>query len=135
MATSPRPIVQPEARPDLEAHRKAVGELPQVVQGLVSIIGRKLTAYIASVSDARAIDRWIEQNAKPQKDVEPRIRLAYRVAGMLARFESPAVVQAWFAGMNPDLNDRVPITLLREGDVEIDGKTVLDAARAFVAQG
>ncbi len=135
MATSTRPIVQPEARPDLEAHRKAVGEFPHVVEGLVSILGRKLTAYIASITDARAIDRWVQENAKPQKDVEPRIRLAYRIAGMLARFESPAVVQAWFTGMNPDLNDRVPINLLRDGDLETDGKAVLDAARTFVAQG
>jgi hypothetical protein len=126
-------LVQPHS--DLEAHRRALGEFPQVVQGLVSILGRKLTAYIASISDARAIDRWIEQNAKPQKEVEPRIRLAYRVAGLLAQFESPAVVQAWFTGMNPKLDDRVPITLLREGEVEIDGKAVLDSARSYVAQG
>ncbi|HLH09494.1 MAG TPA: hypothetical protein VKW78_19810 [Terriglobales bacterium] len=126
MATSTRPLVQPEGRPELR-------EFPEVVEGLVSILGRKLTAYIASISDARAIDRWIQDRAKPQRDVEPRIRLAYQIAGMLRRFESPAVVQAWFTGLNPDLNDRVPINLLREGDIEVEGKAVLDAARTFVA--
>jgi hypothetical protein len=53
---------------------------------------------------------------------------------MLVKFDSPAVVQAWLIGLNPELNDRVPISLLRDGD-EVDGKEVLRAARAFVAGG
>jgi hypothetical protein len=124
-----------QPRPDLEAHREATSAgFPQVVQALVSIIGRKLTAYVASVKDARAIDRWL-QNAIPQKDVEQRIRLAYHIAAMLEKFDSHAVVQAWFLGLNPELDDRVPISLLREGDLEVNGKEVLRAARAFVAGG
>jgi hypothetical protein len=122
-------------RPDLEAHRQAVtASFPDVVRSLVSIIGRKQTAYIASIKDARAIDRWTE-DATPQKDVEQRIRLAYHVASMLGKADSDAVVQAWFLGLNPELNDAVPITLLRDGDIEVDGKRVLNAARAFLAGG
>ena len=87
------PLTKPRA--DFAAHRRATAtEFPKVVETLVSLIGRKLTAYIASVKDARAIDRWLE-NAKPQKNVEQRIRLAYHVASMLAEFDSPAVIQAW----------------------------------------
>jgi hypothetical protein len=120
-------------RPDLEAHRKAVtAEFPEVVQGLVSILGRKLIAYIAGIKDARAIDRWL-QNASPQKDAERRIRCAYHVASLLAASDTPPVVQAWFLGLNPELNDQVPITLLRDGDLEVDGRRVLTAARAFTA--
>ena len=120
-------------RPDLDAHRQAVtAAFPDVVRSLVSIIGRKQTAYIASVKDARAIDRWME-NASPQKDVEQRIRLAYHVARMLRSSDSEGVVQAWFVGLNPELSDAVPITLLREGNLDTDGKRVLNAARAFVA--
>jgi hypothetical protein len=121
--------------PDLDAHRKATSsEFPIVVEALVAIIGRKLTAYIAGVKDARAIDRWM-QNATPQKEAERRIRLAYHVAGTLAAFDSPAVVQAWFIGLNPELDDQVPIELLRTGDIEANGKRVLGAARAFVTGG
>jgi hypothetical protein len=120
-------------RPDLEAYREAtMGAFPDVVRSLVAILGRKQTAYIASVKDARAIDRWLE-NATPQKDVEQRIRLTYHIAGMLSKFDSNAVVQAWLVGLNPELDDAVPITLLREGNPEIDGKKVLNAARAFIA--
>lgn len=123
-------------RPDLEAHRKAMSApFEQVVTDLVSIIGRKLTAHIASVKDARAIDRWVVQNASPQKDVEQRLRLAYHVASMIAKFDTAAVVQAWLMGLNPELDDQVPIRLLREGDLNTDGKRVLNAARAFVAGG
>lgn len=125
------------ARPrlDLEAYRKATAaDFPTVVDSLVQIIGRKLTAYVASVKDARALDRW-RQGADPQKEVERRIRLTYHIASMLAGHDSAAVVQAWLTGLNPELDDAVPVKLLREGDVEQDGKRVLNAARAFVAGG
>jgi len=47
-------------RPDLFAHREAL-RLPasKVVEKLVEIVGRKLTAYVGGVKDARAVDRWI----------------------------------------------------------------------------
>jgi len=123
------------ARPDLEAHRQAItAAFPEVVRSLVAIVGRKQTAYIASIKDARAVDRWME-NAAPQKDVEQRVRLAYHVAAMLRSTDSEGVVQAWFVGLNPELDDDVPIKLLREGSLEVDGKRVLNAARAFVAGG
>src|SRR5882724_12440049 len=102
MATS---TVVARPRLDFDAHRKATTEeFATVVEGLVSIVGRKLTAYIASIKDARAIERWM-QTATPQRDVERRVRLAYHVAGMLAGFDSPAVVQAWLTGLNPELDD------------------------------
>jgi hypothetical protein len=123
------------SRPDLEAHRKATAaDFPTVIKELTGILGRKLTAYAASVKDARALDRWM-QNAAPQKDVERRLRLTYQIAAMLADFDAPAVVQAWFIGLNPELDDAVPITLLRDGDVESDGRRVLGAAKAFIAGG
>lgn len=125
------------ARPrlDLEAYRKATAaDFPTVVESLMQIIGRKLTAYVASVKDARALDRW-KEGAAPQKNVERRIRLTYHVVSMLAGYDSGPVIQAWLTGLNPELDDAVPAKLLREGDVEQDGKRVLNAARAFVAGG
>jgi hypothetical protein len=122
-------------RPDLASHRIATSaDFPSIVEKLVAIIGRKLTSYVAGIKDARAIDRWL-QNAAPQKDVERRLRLTYQIVAMLEGFDSHAVVQAWLIGLNPELDDEVPIKLLREGDIEKDGKRVLGAARAFVAGG
>ena len=47
-------------RRDRLAHREAL-RLPasKVVEKLVEIVGRKLTAYISGVKNARAVDRWI----------------------------------------------------------------------------
>lgn len=122
-------------RPDLAAHREAVSvPFDQLVRDLVAVIGRKLTAYIAGVKDVRALDRWME-GAAPYNNVDERLRFAYRVIKTLEKHDHAAVVQAWLTGLNPELNDRVPIRLLREGELETVGPEILAAVRAFVAGG
>lgn len=123
------------SRPDLAAHREATASpFPKVVDELVRLIGKKLTAYIAGVKDVRALDRWID-GAAPYKNAEDRLRFAYRVVKTLEKHDHSAVVQAWLTGLNPELNDRVPMRLLREGDLEKVGPEILGAVRAFVAGG
>lgn len=121
------------ARPDLAAHRKSVS-LPwrELVQQLSGIIGRKLTAYIAGVKDVRAIDRWI-QGGDASDLVMQRLRLAFQISFTLSEHDSKAVVQAWLTGINPELGDRVPLRLLREGDLEEVGPVLLGAVRTFLA--
>ena len=122
-------------RPDLLAYREATSlEFSKLVKELTSILGKKLTAYIASVKDSRAIDRWIA-GSEPYKGVEERLRLAYRLAKVINDQDGSRVVQTWFTGLNPELNDRVPIRLLREEDIESVGPEILGAARAFLAGG
>jgi hypothetical protein len=36
-------------------------------------------------------------------------------------------------GLNPELTDRVPIRLLRDGDLAVVGPEILGAVRAFLA--
>ena len=126
--------IHASVRPELAAFRESMSlSFPELVERLTAAIGKKLTAYIGSVKDVRAIDRWIAGN-DPYGDVEVRLRLAYRVVKMLSDYsESNRIVQAWLTGLNPELNDRVPLRLLREGDPEVVGPEVLAAARAFVA--
>lgn len=45
------------------------------------------------------------------------------------------MVQSWFQGLNPQLEDRSPTRLLWEGDLDEVGPLVLAAARAFAATG
>jgi len=117
----------------LLAYREATTlAFPKLVTELTGILGKKLTAYIASMRDARAVDRWIA-GSEAYKGVEERLRLAYRLAKMIGDHEGPRVVRAWFTGLNPELNDRVPVRLLREGNVEKVGPELLGAARAFLA--
>jgi len=119
----------------LLAYREATTlEFPKLVKELTTILGKKLTAYIASVKDTRAIERWIS-GSDPYKGSEERLRFAYRLAKMIGDHSGPRVVQAWFTGLNPELNDRVPIRLLREQDLERVGPEILGAARAFLAGG
>jgi len=120
-------------RPDLFAHREAL-RLPasKVVEKLVEIVGRKLTAYIGGVKDARAVDRWIS-GGEIYGDAEARLRFAFQVIRALSEHDSPAVVQAWLTGVNPELGDRVPLRIMRENEVDAVAPSILSAARAFLA--
>ncbi len=40
--------------------------------------------------------------------VEPRLRMAFRIAQFIAQQDSPGIVQSWFQGLNPELDDRSP---------------------------
>jgi hypothetical protein len=122
-------------RPDLAAHRESL-RLPanEIVSRLVAILGRKLTAYIGKVKDVRAVDRWMA-GGEIYGDAEQRLRFAFQVARTLSEQDTPAVVQAWMTGVNPELGDRVPLRLMRDGDLNTVGAEVLRAARAFLAGG
>jgi hypothetical protein len=63
------------------------------------------------------------------------LRVALQVALPLAESESPEIAQAWFQGLNPQLDDRSPARLLREGELEEVGPAVIAAARAFLIGG
>jgi len=57
------------------------------------------------------------------------------VARALSEHDSPAVVQAWLTGVNPELEDRVPLRLMREKEIDAVAPAILSAARAFLAGG
>jgi hypothetical protein len=123
------------ARPGLRAHVDSTRlSFPELVTQVTAIIGRKLTAYIASV-DVRSVDRWVEGTTNPYGDAVTRLRFTYQLIIPIADHDKPAVVQSWLTGINPELKDRTPIRLLREQDLEVVGPEVLGAARAFLAGG
>ena len=119
-------------KPDRSAHREAL-RLPasKIVERLVEIVGRKLTAYIGGVKDVRAVDRWIAGGAI-YGDAESRLRFAFQVARTLSEHDSPAVVQAWLTGVNPELGDRVPLRLMRENEIDDVAPDILSAVRAIL---
>jgi len=92
-------------------------------------------AYLGSVKETRAVRQWSDGEREPSNEVLLRLRAAYHVAALLAERESRAVVQAWFQGMNPQLEDIAPARLLREAPLEEAGPLVLAAARAFTSAG
>jgi hypothetical protein len=122
-------------RPDLAAHREALRlPIPEIVEKLIAMIGRKLTAYVGGVRDVRAVDRWMA-GGELYNDAEQRLRFAYQLVRMLAQREDARIIQSWLTGLNPELGDRVPLKLLREGDLETVGPEVMGAARAFLVGG
>jgi hypothetical protein len=94
----------------------------------------ELTAYVCGVKDARAVDRWIA-GGEIYGDSETRLRFAFQLARTLSEHDSPAVVQAWLTGVNPELGDRIPLQLLRDNEVDAVAPEILSAARAFLAEG
>lgn len=125
-----------DATDDIRAHQDAVGlPTPELVSRLRDILGARLVAYLGSVQETRAVRQWADGEREPSADVVTRLRAAFHIASLLAARDSPAVVQAWFQGMNPRLADVAPARLLREEDLDESGPAVLAAARAFAGDG
>ncbi|THJ65632.1 hypothetical protein E8P82_11720 [Arthrobacter echini] len=121
---------------DLQAHRDSIRlREDRLVYELREILGAKLVAYLGSVKETRAVRQWADGERKPSAEVMQRLRDAYHVAALLHQHETAPVVQAWFMGMNPQLDDVPPARLLREGRLEDAGPAVLATARAFAAAG
>ena len=125
------------AQPGLDAFERSVRlPVPQLVTELRDLLGAKLVAYLGGVRETRAVRQWADGDRGVQdRTDEQRLRLAHQVASLIAQKDTPAVVQAWFQGLNPQLDDRSPARLLREGDLDDAGPQVLTAARSFAATG
>jgi hypothetical protein len=124
------------SRPDLVAHtRVAHMDFPAVVDALRGVLGARLTAYLGSVAETRAVHAWAEGNRQPADSTKRRLRDALVVALTIADADGPEVTQAWFQGLNPQLDDRSPARLLREGDLDEVAPAVMAAARAFLVGG
>jgi hypothetical protein len=130
-------IVASPQRVGLRAHAQAVRlSTPVLVKELRDLLGAKLVAYLGGVRETRAVRQWAEGTRRIQDPLdERRLRLAFQVASLIAERDSREVVQAWFLGLNPQLEDRSPARLLREGDPDEVGTAVLTAAKAFIANG
>lgn len=122
--------------PGLRAYEISVrSDIAELVDQLRELLGAQLVAYLGSVTETRAVRQWADGVRKPPAEATRRLRLAFHVAGLLAERDQPRVVQAWFQGMNPQLEDTAPARLIREGDPDEIGPRVLAAARAFAAVG
>ena len=126
----------PPAMPDLAAYEQAARlPFPAVVKQLADLLGPKLVAYLAGVRETRAVRDWAAERREARDPIPRRLRLALQIAMLISQHDGASVVQAWFQGLNPQLDDRSPARLLREGDLEEVGPEVLSAARAFISGG
>jgi hypothetical protein len=115
-----------------DAYRQTVEtEIQAIARFLEEGLGRTLVAYIAGVSDPKAVGRWSRGERDPRREAEDHLRAAYQIFQLLQEEESPHTVRAWFIGLNPQLDDESPATTLRDGRL----RDVLVAARSYVAGG
>ena len=124
------------ARPDLVAHTRAVrASFPEGANELRELLGARLVAYLGSVQETRAVHQWVDATRTPSEETQQRLRVALQVALTIASAESARIAQAWFQGLNPQLEDRSPARLLRDGELQEVGPAVIEAARAFLIGG
>lgn len=114
------------------AHQDAVSfAIADVVKRLQGALGTKLVAYLAGVSDPKAVGDWADGSRPPRRGAEERLRTALNVFRLLEEADSVHVARSWFIGLNPQLDDEAPASALREGRQ----RDVIIAARAFAQTG
>lgn len=117
----------------LEAFNESIRQdVPQIVSELRVRLGAKLVAYIANVTETRAVRAWAEGARAPSPNTEHRLRLAFQIVTLIDRSEGDGIAATWFQGMNPQLGDRSPARVLREDRADDAMAAVLKAAKGFV---
>ena len=109
----------------LQTTRLSIADIAGMLQ---DVLGQKLTAHLAGLTDPKAIGIYTRGDRKPRIETEERLRLAYQVFQIIVDADSDHVARAWFIGLNPQLDDTAPADAIRDGLL----KEVLTAARAFV---
>lgn len=123
-------------RPDLAVYDRAMRvDLPEAVAEAALLLGPRLVAYMCGVSETRSVRAWAKGDYVPRDAARQRIRLALWVGSLIAEHDNARVAQAWFQGLNPQLDDQSPARLIRDGDLDKVGPLVVAAARAFVVGG
>jgi hypothetical protein len=124
--------VADHGRPDLVSYAHATRAS---FEDVATELRELLVAYLGGVGETRAVNQWAEGERMPSDEVQQRLRLALRVALPIATADSPVIAQAWFQGLNPQLDDRSPARLLRDGDLDEVGPAIVAAERAFLIGG
>lgn len=114
-----------------QAHRQAtMAPVSEVARVLQDVLSRRLTAFLAGVSDGKTVSRWASGEISQIRDhtMEQRLRTSYEIVQLLMQYDSAQTVKAWFIGLNPQLGDVSPAEAIHEGRL----KESIAAARAFL---
>lgn len=117
-----------------EAQRRLVTTSPAAMAGrLQELFGQRITAVMTGVDDPKTVGRWV-RGQQPQPAHYDRLQAAFHVVSLLEIAESAQVARAWFLGMNPDLDDQSPASVLADDPTE-GGRRIMRAAHSFLAHG
>ncbi|MBV8245651.1 MAG: DUF2384 domain-containing protein [Candidatus Eremiobacteraeota bacterium] len=114
---------------DIDAHGQAM-RLPigRVVAELIEILGATTVAALGNVQETRAVQQWTNGRLPQRPHV---LRFALQLAMMISSTHDREVARAWFQGSNPDLGDRVPVSMLQNEDLADVQRALIAGARAF----
>ena len=105
--------------------------ISDIVRLLLQTLDPTTIAVIAGVQETRAVNSWLT-GREPQR---PQVlRFALQLAAMIANASDHEVCKAWFHGSNPNLDDRVPMIMLRDQPLAEIQRDLLGAARLFAAR-
>lgn len=105
--------------------------IADIARFLQDNLGQRLTARITNISDPRQVGKWVSGDSAPRQEAEDRLRAALQVFQLIQDAESLHTARAWMIGMNPQLEDEAPLTVIADGRF----KDVMVAARAYVDGG
>lgn len=109
----------------------ATTKMPKIADFLQASLGQKLTAYVAGLTDPKAVGSWIRGENDPRHPADMRLRSAYQVVRMLVEAYDAETAKAWLFGANTRLNDEAPAYLLRNAKTVDDLRQLVPTARAF----
>ena len=101
---------------------------------LQNALTQKLAAYMVGLSDGRDIGRYAREDRNPHPRQLAKLQALFELLNSTFKTEDPRIVQAWFLGVNPELDGQAPAKLLRESfDQELS--RVRAAAEKFMDAG
>ena len=95
------------------------------------LLGAPTVAALGGVAETRTVRQWMAHR-RPQRP--NTLRFALQLATMIAGAADEQLARAWFHGSNPQLDDGVPVIMLRSLPLEQIQPRLMSAARSFAAR-
>ena len=100
---------------DESSTKPHVERIDRLTTWLEVTLGTQLTAFAACVSQSE-ICRYAHGDETPGEEAEERLRNLYAAAWKVAGQRGPASAYDWLVQQYPELDDRAPVDLLRQGE-------------------
>lgn len=115
---------------DVRAYKQSVSTpFNVIIRDLIDLLGLRLVAEIAGVTETRAVREWADGIREARGTTHARLRFALRLVWLLASSSGSAeAARAWLECPSPQLGNRIPARVLRNGDLEEVGPELVNAA-------
>lgn len=103
--------------------------ISEIAEALQEGLGQASLAEIVG-KNPRTLARWVNGTVTPPRPSEKLLRDVFQVFEMIAEIGGESTARAWFAGMNPALDQMTPVEAMSLGS----GREVMTAARGFIGR-